>query len=189
VLANGLLGLGLSDPKKALSDDQRDQATALIQMAAELAHEAGQVRRIREVARQQGPRIDAVTVRLEAEVDAWVSNSGSSDAQIARDALLSVYKTEVVDKGAATKWDFERRLKFLQMYNAARNDERSLEQRKADLHKAIGELTAGRKDLERYLVGNFNDEERRRIAQINRDRILNALIEIGKTVLAFQTGL
>jgi len=188
-IANGLLQLDLPDPAKLLTNEQVDAATKLINFAAELLHEADQVNRIRKIAREQDPKVDALSAELGAAINAWIENSAKSDTQILQNNLTAVYKAEVIAPGPKTKWDYEKRVKFLQLIAAARTDKDALTTRKDALNKALAELRDARLGLSRALANNLSEAERRDLRQENERRILRALGLLAKAVMAFQTGL
>jgi hypothetical protein len=188
-IANGLLQLDLPDPAKLLSDEQMSAATNLIQFASELLHEADQAKRIRQIAVEQGPKIDKLSVELSAKLHAWLDKSAMSDTQVLQNNLLAVYKAEVVDKGARTTWDYDRRSKFLGLIAAARGDRDAITARERAFDDSLAELSKAREGLSRALSGNLTDADRRELRDENERRILKALGLLAKVVMAFSTGL
>jgi hypothetical protein len=178
-LANGLLHLGIPSLDSVLNSKQRDAAAALLQFAVGLAEEQRKVDDIRKYVAEHGAEVDALIPQLREQLAIWVRDYAQGDAQIVENNLRRAYR----DSRAG--WDFDRRLSMVQTIAAARTDAGAYEARLAALNKGLDAFAAAQLDLRRLLRGEFNAKERRRIANLDQQRMLEALGLMARAIIAF----
>ena len=183
VLANALLGAGLPDPVAALASDQAQAAVALLQFAESLSAEAGRVRDIRAAVQAHGDEIDALIPRLRAQLSRWLALSATGDAQVYVGNLQRVYHDQ------RDRMEFQPRLAFVRLINDARAGVAAIPSRQRALDQALTTFQEAQAQLRRHLAGNFTPEERARIARLNRDRMIEALGLVARTMAAFGVAL
>jgi hypothetical protein len=178
-LANGLLGTHLPDPEKLLATDQAKSALALLQFFAGLANEQAKVRDINRYVAAHGAKVEAVIPELRAQLRNWIVAISQGDAEIYQNSLVRAYGNE------RTHWSFDQRLAFATRVNESRAQSAAAPARAAALDQALTDFADAEATLRRMLAGDFTPAERRRMAKIQGQRMLDALDLISKTVIAF----
>ena len=80
---------------------------------------------------------------------------------------------------------FAERLAFIRLAHLARDEAGAVVLKHQIMKEALATFRRANADLRRVLNGDFNAEERRRMAQINRQRFLEALALISRAVTAW----
>jgi hypothetical protein len=179
VLANALLGTSLPSATQLLATDQAQAALALLQFAERLSAEARRVRDIRAVVRNHGAEIDALIPRLRDQLTRWLRLSAEGDAQIYVGNLQRVYREQ------RDTMDFDGRRALVRLINDARLQVEAVQLRQRALDQALTTFQEAQTQLREHLAGNFTPQERARIAQLNRRRMIEALGLVARAISAF----
>lgn len=185
--AKGLPGL------PSISDDQKNTATALIQMISDLAYEQRQVKDIealfvknaaklgRYCREDAGPtcRSTGVYAQLAEQVEEWSSVVGEGASQQTLINLQRAYRRE------RNKLGFEGRVAFVTLIQEAGKEPDRVRQATALFKEALASLSDTNGDLGRQLFAP-NDEDRKRAAEITRDRIMKAMSLVLKAAMAWK---
>lgn len=177
-LVNGLAKANLPDPAKLLNEDQRTAAVNLLQFAESLANEQRKVREINALVTERGDEIEAMIPQLQEQMAMWGRMSQRS-ANITKIGLAEAYRA------GRAGWDFDQRLSFVERVTDSRADADAAPARAAAISEALSEFAEAQADLRRLLAGDFNKEEKRRMARISQERMINALGLMAKTISAF----
>ena len=109
----------------------------------------------------------------------WVKIVTQGDAQDVQNNLLRAYRN---NRDLMT---YDQRFAMVVTINKARADAAAYPKRLDALQKGLDMFEVAEKDLRRLLTGKFTKEERRRIAQLNQQRMLEALGLMAKAITAF----
>ena len=178
-LLNGVAHLQIPGVDTVLAEKQRNAAVALLQFAVNLSEEQKKVDDISKYVAEHGHEVDAIIPQLREQMSIWVKDYAQGDAQIVQNNLVRAYRD-----GRST-WDFDRRLTMVQTISAARSAAAAYPARMAALDKGLNDFAQAQAELRRLLRGEFNAKERRRIAQIEQQRMLEALGLMARAVTAF----
>lgn len=182
-VANSLLGLNLPDAKKALANDQVAAAVAILDFVNDLAREAQQARDIAHLVQERGGEIEAMIPELQAQLNTWLEVFAQGDLQ------ETVVNYQRAYEAQRQRLDFNERLAFVRLINDALTEAQAVTARKAALEELLNTFREAQADLRRALSGNYSDKQRRRIAQIYRDRIIRGLRVAAGALTAFGVGL
>lgn len=178
-LANGLLGLDIPSVEKALASKQATTALALLDFVAKLAAEQAQVKDIRAIVDRDSGKVMGQIPKLKEQLADWVSIQAQGDAQIFQNSLVRAYRTE------RQKADFPERLAFVTAVNKARADAAAYPQRLKLIEAGLDKFVEADADLRRMLKGDYNAKERKRIAELNQQRFLEAFGLMARALGAF----
>lgn len=178
-LANGLLGLDLPDAQKLLASNQAKAAIALVQFANNLAEEQARVRDIRDIVDKHGDEAIGKVRDLNRQLDEWLLTVTQGDAQVIQNNLMRSYRT--------SRWrmTYDQRLAMVTTINQARLRAAAYPQRLEGLKKGLASFVEAEGNLRRLLRGEYTKEERRRIAELNQQRMLEALRLMAGAISAF----
>lgn len=178
-IANGLLGANIPNAEKALASSQGKAALALLDFFVKLDAERRKVRDINRLVAERGDKVEAVIPLLKTQLRNWIIAVSQGDAQIYQNSLVRAYENE------RTAWNFDQRLAFATRVNESRAAAAAAPARAQQIQDALTAFQDAQADLRRVLAGNYNAQERRRMARIQGERMLEALDLISKTVVAF----
>jgi hypothetical protein len=178
-IANSLLGANIPNPEKALASSQGKAALALLDFFVRLDTERRKVRDINALVVDRGAKVEAVIPLLRSQLRNWIIAVSQGDAQIYQNSLVRAYENE------RSSWSFDQRLAFATRVNESRAASAAAPARARQVEAALGAFQKAQADLRRVLAGNFNAQEKRRMARIQGERMLEALDLISKTVVAF----
>jgi len=166
-------------------DDARVKAVGeFVGLLTELSHEAGQVKRIREVLRKHPRGAEPLIASLRADLEEW--EQSRADDEVTRLAIVGAIRRRAIISRPPVP-SAQRREAVTSYYNL--QDAYSAA---AKIHPALdvvlGELAAADANLRRVIVTNprLTDKERARIAELNRQRIVRALERITALITAFR---
>lgn len=178
-LANGLLGLDIPDAEKLLASKQAATAIALVQFANNLAEEQAKVRDIRRLVDERGDTVMALLPELRGQLKQWTLIHAQGDAEIIENSLRRAYRQE---RG---NWDYSKRFAFVTAFGKARSDADAYPQRLRALEKGLDAFAFAETDLRRLLRGEFTQKERKRIAALNQQRLVEAFGLMARAISAF----
>lgn len=173
-------------PIPAVDDPRVVAVGKFVGFLAELSHEADQVRAIREVLKKypQGP--EPLIASLREDLEEWEDSRDADET--ARLAIIDAIRDRAVLSNPPVSIA-QRREALIAFHNL--EDERlSAAKIHPALDDALAELDAADKDLRRVIVENprLTPKERKRRAELNRQRIVRALELVTSLVTTFRGG-
>jgi hypothetical protein len=151
----------------------------LLVFANTLAHQAEQARKIRDLVRTDGDRVDAAIDALSADLDLWQRPELKSIAHERRAALERAY-----ENGRRRMSFSERQATAEAVYEAQADEERAGDAADKVL-TALSEMKEAQKELRGAVVGQFSEKRKRETARQNLDRLTRALELIASLGTAF----
>jgi hypothetical protein len=166
-LAAGLGASGLPDIA-AISTEQQQTATDLINFLGMLAQERRQVKDIRVIVSKHGPKFIESGAKLKKQIAEWNIAITKSSIILNRDNLKRFYS------GQRANMSYEAREKMLRLIVNADTEGARVTKATTAFGKAVDELLAAQADLEAALSNNPTAEQRKEAAKISRARFVNA---------------
>lgn len=153
----------------ALRSEQAQSARGLVTLAAELAKEARNTRKVRELVIARGVVIDRALSSLRKQVEVWGRGSAATADDLYGNALFQNY---LANRRTLAP---ERRELLANRVFEARAAAREGGARAASVGEAIGLTQAAQAGLRGALVGRFTARQRRALVRLNIDRVTRAL--------------
>lgn len=177
-------GGNTAGPVPAADDPRLKAVTGFVTLLTELSDEAGKVRSLRAVIAAHPDGAGSLIAALRADLRGW-NRSRASD-QLLRQTVLEAIVQRTVDRRPPASVE-ERRAALNSQYALADRHEASIELYGA-LVRVLDELQASDAALRRVLVDNpqLDAKERRRVAEINRQRLVRALDAVTALITSFR---
>lgn len=165
-----LTGKDLPSATDLIKDKRVTAITALVQFFTELAHEEGQVDKIRELVAKNGHTVDAALASLLEQIDAWkrIDKDGAHDIA---DSLILQYERD------RKSWTAEHRLAAVQSIFDARTASQDRAGAAAAVKQAVSQLQSAHTELKALLAPDpkLSKKQLAEKRKITRDRIWRAL--------------
>ena len=153
----------------AFRGEQAQSARGLVTFAAELAKEARNTRKVRELVSARGASVDRALSSLRKQVEVWGRGSAATADDLYGNALFRTYLAN-----RRTLTPDQRELLAKRVFEA-RAATREGSARAASVAEAIMLTQTAQAELRDALAGRFTARQRRALVRLNIDRVTRAL--------------